>query len=108
MRLLWKALILITIVKNCKDLLDAVARVGGGDLGELMLHGNDEVRVDADVGDRAAGPAGGLMHACLDDVPRSALSYQHAYDVLGWEPRVSIVEGVVKTVDYFRTTQQLH
>ncbi len=46
--------------------------------------------------------------ARLGDVPRSALSYQHAHDVLGWEPRVSIVEGVVKTVDYFRTTQQLH
>ena len=46
--------------------------------------------------------------ARLGDVPRSALSYQHAYDVLGWEPRVSIVEGVAKTVDYFRTTQQLH
>lgn len=46
--------------------------------------------------------------ARLGDVPRSALSYQHAHDVLGWEPRVSIVEGVAKTVDYFRTTQQLY
>ncbi|MFC2549150.1 MAG: UDP-glucose 4-epimerase, partial [Corynebacterium matruchotii] len=46
--------------------------------------------------------------ARLGDVPRSALSYQHAHDILGWEPRVSIVEGVAKTVDYFRTTQQLH
>ena len=49
-----------------------------------------------------------LLPPALVDVPRSALSYQHAHDVLGWEPRVSIVEGVAKTVDYFRTTQQLH
>lgn len=40
--------------------------------------------------------------ARLGDVPRSALSFQRAKDVLGWEPEVAIGEGVRRTVDYFR------
>ena len=40
--------------------------------------------------------------ARLGDVPRSALSYDRAREVLGWEPEVSIAEGVARTVDYFR------
>lgn len=41
----------------------------------------------------------------LGDVPRSALSYARARDVLGWEPTVTLDEGVARTVDYFRRTQ---
>ncbi|WP_394284875.1 NAD-dependent epimerase/dehydratase family protein [Corynebacterium sp.] len=40
--------------------------------------------------------------ARLGDVPRSALSYDRARGVLGWEPEVPIAEGVARTVDYFR------
>ncbi|MEJ5928121.1 UDP-glucose 4-epimerase, partial [Corynebacterium sp. H128] len=40
--------------------------------------------------------------ARLGDVPRSALSFERAKDVLGWQPEVAIVDGVQKTVDYFR------
>lgn len=40
--------------------------------------------------------------ARLGDVPRSALSYGRAKDVLGWQPQVSIEEGVRRTVEYFR------
>lgn len=40
--------------------------------------------------------------ARLGDVPRSCLSYERAHQVLGWEPKVSIAEGVARTVDYFR------
>lgn len=40
--------------------------------------------------------------ARLGDVPRSALSFQRANEVLGWEPLVSIEEGVQRTVDFFR------
>lgn len=39
----------------------------------------------------------------LGDVPRSSLSYARAREVLGWEPTVSLDEGVARTVDYFRT-----
>ncbi|WIM67967.1 NAD-dependent epimerase/dehydratase family protein [Corynebacterium breve] len=40
--------------------------------------------------------------ARLGDLPRSALDYSLAKDVLGWEPQVSIEEGVARTVEYFR------
>lgn len=39
--------------------------------------------------------------ARLGDLPRSALSYSRAKEVLGWEPQVAIAEGVQRTVDYF-------
>lgn len=38
----------------------------------------------------------------LGDVPRSALSFRRAKEVLGWEPTVALDEGVRRTVDYFR------
>lgn len=40
--------------------------------------------------------------ARLGDLPRSALSYDRARSVLGWQPEVSLDEGVRKTVEYFR------
>lgn len=40
--------------------------------------------------------------ARLGDVPRSALSYGRAQEVLGWEPEVDIKEGIRRTVEYFR------
>lgn len=40
--------------------------------------------------------------ARLGDVPRSALDATRAREVLGWEPTVSLDEGVARTVDYFR------
>lgn len=39
----------------------------------------------------------------LGDVPRSALSYARAREVLGWEPTVSLDEGVARTVEFFRS-----
>ena len=41
----------------------------------------------------------------LGDVPRSALSSARAKEILGWEPTVSLDEGVARTVDYFRRAQ---
>lgn len=40
--------------------------------------------------------------ARLGDVARSALDAERAAEVLGWTPRVTIREGVARTVDYFR------
>ncbi|MCS5478328.1 GDP-mannose 4,6-dehydratase [Corynebacterium sp. YIM 101645] len=40
--------------------------------------------------------------ARLGDVPRSALAYGRAREVLGWEPLTPITEGVAQTVEYFR------
>lgn len=39
----------------------------------------------------------------LGDIPRSALSYALAEEVLGWTPTISIEEGVQRTVSYFRS-----
>ncbi|QGU06310.1 UDP-glucose 4-epimerase [Corynebacterium occultum] len=43
--------------------------------------------------------------ARLGDVPRSAISPAKAKQLLGWEPEVSIEEGVRRTVDFFRGEQ---
>lgn len=53
---------------------------------------------------RAAGAADEpeFAPARLGDVARSALDAGRAREVLGWEPRVPIAEGVARTVDYFR------
>jgi len=40
--------------------------------------------------------------ARLGDVPRSALSFARAKEVLGWAPEVDIKQGVAHTVEYFR------
>lgn len=40
--------------------------------------------------------------ARLGDLPRSALSYDKAEQMLGWKPEVTIEEGVGRTVEYFR------
>ncbi len=42
--------------------------------------------------------------ARLGDVARSSLSSEKAQNVLGWEPLVSLDEGIRRTVDYFRNS----
>ena len=53
---------------------------------------------------QAAGAADDPEYAParLGDVARSALDAFRAAEVLGWEPKVPISEGVARTVDYFR------
>ncbi|WP_018119186.1 NAD-dependent epimerase/dehydratase family protein [Corynebacterium mastitidis] len=53
---------------------------------------------------QAAGAADDpeYVPARLGDVPRSALSYRRAQEVLGWEPQVPLAEGVRRTVEFFR------
>lgn len=40
--------------------------------------------------------------ARLGDLPRSALSFARAKEVLGWEPEIDLEDGIRATVDYFR------
>ncbi|WP_083308015.1 GDP-mannose 4,6-dehydratase [Corynebacterium sp. HMSC055D05] len=40
--------------------------------------------------------------ARLGDVARSCLSYAKAKKILGWEPQVSLSDGVLRTVEFFR------
>ncbi len=53
---------------------------------------------------RAAGAQDNPEYAParLGDVPRSALDNSRAKQVLGWEPKVPLEEGIRRTVDYFR------
>lgn len=43
-----------------------------------------------------------FLPARLGDLPRSALSFDRAREVLGWEPEVDLATGVQKTVAYFK------
>jgi UDP-glucose 4-epimerase len=45
--------------------------------------------------------------ARLGELKRSSLDISRAKQVLGWTPKVAIAEGVVKTVDYFRSEERL-
>lgn len=44
-----------------------------------------------------------LLPARLGDVPRSVLDPSLAGEVLGWAPKVDIEEGILRTVEYFRS-----
>ena len=41
----------------------------------------------------------------LGDLARSCLDPRRAQEVLGWRPRVGLVEGIARTVEYFRPDQ---
>lgn len=43
--------------------------------------------------------------ARLGDLERSSLSSTRDREVLGWEPQVTLKEGIAKTVEYFRTVK---
>jgi UDP-glucose 4-epimerase len=43
----------------------------------------------------------------LGDLRRSCLDISLAEKVLGWRPRVSIEDGVARTVEYFRQEERL-
>lgn len=43
------------------------------------------------------------MPGRLGDLPRSSLSYDLANRVLNWSPRVALADGIMSTVDYFKS-----
>ena len=43
--------------------------------------------------------------ARLGDLERSSLDSTRAKEVLGWEPQVTLKEGIQNTVDYFRNVK---
>jgi UDP-glucuronate decarboxylase len=47
-----------------------------------------------------------MLPPTQDDPKRRRPSIQRAKDVLGWEPKVTLQEGIRKTVEYFRTELQ--
>ncbi len=90
------------------DVVDAFYRasgeVGGGmrfnigtgvETSDRQLHSLVAQAADAEDNPEFAPPRTG-------DVARSALDPTRAREVLGWEPAMSIQEGVARTVEYFR------
>jgi UDP-glucose 4-epimerase len=45
--------------------------------------------------------------ARLGELKRSSLDISRAKQVLGWEPKVDLAEGVARTVEYFRSEERL-
>lgn len=93
------------------DVVDAFVRAAGEVGGGMRFN----IGTGVETSDRklhslvaeAAGAADNpsVAPARTGDVPRSALDATRARDVLGWQPRVAIDEGVRRTVEYFKNTQ---
>ena len=76
--------------------------------GERFNIGTGIETTDRDLHSAVANAVGGDDRptdkpARLGDVARSSLSADKAKKTLGWEPRVSLDEGIRRTVEYFRT-----
>lgn len=83
----------------------AAGAIGGG---QRFNIGTSVETTDRQLHALVAGAAGApddpeYAPARLGDLPRSALSYDRARQVLGWEPQVPLAEGVARTVEYFRS-----
>jgi len=92
------------------DLIDGMVR---------MMNSGDEVIGPVNLGNprefamldlateikRLTGSSSRIVHLPLpqDDPTRRRPDIQKAKSTLGWEPRVPLEEGLVKTIDYFRT-----
>jgi UDP-glucuronate decarboxylase len=91
------------------DLVDGlVALMESGDdvIGPLNL-GNPEEFTIAELADhvvRLTGSTGGVVHEPLpsDDPARRRPDISAAQAALGWQPKVDLDEGLVRTVEYFR------
>jgi UDP-glucuronate decarboxylase len=91
------------------DLVDGlVALMESGDdvIGPLNL-GNPEEFTIAELADhvvRLTGSTGGIVHEPLpsDDPARRRPDISAAQAALGWQPKVGLDEGLVRTVEYFR------
>ena len=91
------------------DLVDAIMAAGDGDAtGEVNIGTAEETTVlelidanrDAGEDDNAFEPE--FAPARLGELERSCLKVDKARDVLGWQSRVDVREGVARTIAYFR------
>ena len=78
--------------------------LAAGIVDEIIVVDSDSTDATAEVAAAAGAPdSPELAPARLGDVPRSALAFGRAREVLGWEPLTPIEEGVAQTVEYFRS-----
>ncbi len=90
------------------DVVDAfIAAAGTAGNGERFNIGTGIETTDKELHSAVAAATGGQDNpedapARLGDVPRSVLDINKARDILGWEPKIPLAEGINRTVEYFR------
>lgn len=89
------------------DLIDGIYRLSQSDTHDPVNIGNPSeftIREFADQVLAATGQQGSVVHEPLpvDDPKQRRPDITRAREVLGWEPRVDLAEGLAKTVEYFR------
>lgn len=89
------------------DLVDGFVRLALSDVEEPVNLGNPEemtILEFAEAVRAAAGRGGRIVHLPLpeDDPQRRRPDIRRARELLSWEPRTSLAEGLRQTIDYFR------
>lgn len=82
-----------------------------GTKGEVLNLGNPEEYTMIDLAKKVktmTGSASKIVHTDLppDDPTRRCPDIGRAKQLLGWEPKVSVEEGLTKTIEYYRTVQR--
>ncbi|EPX56197.1 dTDP-glucose 4,6-dehydratase [Cystobacter fuscus DSM 2262] len=90
-----------------KDLIDGLVRLALSDVIEPVNIGNPRemtMREFAEAVRKAAGGGGKIVHLPLpkDDPKQRQPDITRAREWLGWEPRVSLEEGLRETISWFR------
>ncbi|MDP3232291.1 MAG: SDR family oxidoreductase [Myxococcales bacterium] len=90
------------------DLVDGLVRLGASDVSDPVNIGNPDERTMIEFAEAvrvAAGSGGKLIFKPLPegDPKQRKPDITRAKSLLGWDPKVSLTEGLAKTVAYFRT-----
>jgi dTDP-glucose 4,6-dehydratase len=94
------------------DLVDGFVRLALSDVEEPVNLGNPEemtILQFAEAVRSVAGGGGRIVHLPLpeDDPQRRRPDIRRARELLGWEPRTSLVDGLRETIAYFRAVPGL-
>jgi len=90
------------------DMVEGIVRLGASDVTEPVNIGNPDERTMIEFAEavRAAAGRGGksvFLPLPEGDPRQRKPDITRARTLLGWEPTISLVDGLKKTVDYFRT-----
>jgi dTDP-glucose 4,6-dehydratase len=90
------------------DLVDGIIRLMLSDTNDPVNIGNPvemTIKQIAETIIRMTGSRSGLVYKPLptDDPKQRRPDITRARTLLGWEPKVQLEEGLVKTIEYFRT-----
>src|SRR5499426_4168114 len=90
------------------DLVDGIIRLMLSDVNDPVNIGNPREMTIKEIAEtiiRMTGATSKIVYKPLptDDPKQRRPDITRARDLLGWEPKVQLEEGLVKTIDYFRT-----